>query len=329
MSLDLHGGLPEPELTPKVRQALVTLMEEVGRLRGDLERTRERLAHLERLADQDTLIPIANRRAFVRELSRVMSYVERYETPSSLVYFDVNSFKEINDTYGHAAGDEALHVVSNIFLQSIRESDVVGRLGGDEFGIILAHTDRAGAIEKAEALVESMRRAPFTWAGKRIQLEAAYGIYTFQAGEDPGRALAKADRAMYAHKQSYEGRRLSQNRRRPSRIAPGVGPPVHARARLRDDVRQELAFEPRDVVFQRQLPLFQALHLEPVVVGRSGQGRNRLVEVAMLGLQIDQLFRHFLSGRHRSPRSVCDCRHDSRKWLRPARQSPPGRAGPP
>ena len=197
-------GIPEPELTPKVRQALVTLMEEVGRLRGDLERTRERLAHLERLADQDTLIPIANRRAFVRELSRVMSYVERYETPSGLVHFDVNSFKGINDTYGHAAGDEALHVVSNIFLQSIRESDVVGRLGGDEFGIILAHTDRAGAIEKAEALVESMRRAPFTWAGKRIQLEVAYGIYTFQAGEDPGRALAEADRAMYAHKQSMK-----------------------------------------------------------------------------------------------------------------------------
>ena len=321
-------GIPEPELTPKVRQALVTLMEEVGRLRGDLERTRERLAHPERLADQDTLIPIANRRAFVRELSRVMSYVERYETPSSLVHFDVNSFKEINDTYGHAAGDEALHVVSNIFLQSIRESDVVGRLGGDEFGIILAHTDRAGAIEKAEALVESMRRAPFTWAGKRIQLEVAYGIYTFQAGEDRTSAGRGRPRDVCAQAE-HEGRRLSQNRRRPSRIAPGVGPPVHACARLRDDVRQELAFEPRDVVFQRQLPLFQALHLEPVVVGRSGQGRNRLVEVAMLGLQIDQLFRHFLSGRHRSPRSVCGCRHDSRKWLRPARQSPPGRAGPP
>ena len=80
----------------------------------------------------------------------------------------------------------------------------VGRLGGDEFGIILAHTDRAGAIGKAETLADAIRRAPFTWAGKRIPLEVAYGIYTFQADEDPGRALAEAGRAMYAQKQSMK-----------------------------------------------------------------------------------------------------------------------------
>ena len=169
-------GIPEPELTPKVRQALLTLMEDVGKLRADLERTRERLIHLERLADQDTLVPIANRRAFVRELSRVMSYTERYETPSSLIYFDVNSFKSINDTYGHAAGDQALLVVADILVNHIRESDLIGRLGGDEFGIILAHTDSAGALEKAETL----------------------------ADEDPSRALAEADRAMYVNKQNMK-----------------------------------------------------------------------------------------------------------------------------
>ena len=197
-------GIPEPELTPKVREALMTLMEEVGKLRADLDRTRSRLVHLERLADQDTLTPIANRRAFVGELSRVMSYTERYEEPSSLVYFDVNSFKDINDNSGHAAGDAALLAVADILVQKIRESDTVGRLAGDEFGIILARTDRDGAIEKAETLASAIGHLPFEWQGTPIPLEVAYGVHTFSAGGDPGKALAEADRATYVQKQNMK-----------------------------------------------------------------------------------------------------------------------------
>ncbi|MDP7549374.1 MAG: GGDEF domain-containing protein, partial [Alphaproteobacteria bacterium] len=94
-------GIPEPELTPKVRQAIMTLMQEVESLRAEVERANSRLAHMERLADQDTLVPIPNRRAFVREMSRVISYNERYNAVSSLVYIDLNDFKEINDKHGH------------------------------------------------------------------------------------------------------------------------------------------------------------------------------------------------------------------------------------
>ncbi|MDP6344948.1 MAG: GGDEF domain-containing protein, partial [Alphaproteobacteria bacterium] len=123
-------GIPEPELTPKVRQAIMTLMQEVDNLRNDLERANSRLVHLERLADQDTLVPIPNRRAFVRELSRVISYSQRYDTPASLIYFDLNNFKQINDDHGHAAGDAALLHVADTLLENLRESDAVGRLGG-------------------------------------------------------------------------------------------------------------------------------------------------------------------------------------------------------
>ena len=150
-------SIPEPELTPKVREALMTLMEEVGKLHTDLDRTRWRQVHLERLADQDTLTPIANRRSFVRELSRVMSCTERYEEPSSLIYFDVDSFKDINDNFSPAAGDAALLAVAGILVQNIRESDTVARLGSDEDGIILAHTDHDGGIEKAESLASATR----------------------------------------------------------------------------------------------------------------------------------------------------------------------------
>ena len=91
-------GLSETELSPTVRIALQTLLEEVSRLREELQRTRKRINHLERLADEDAMLPIANRRAFVRELTRLISYSERYGSPGSVLYFDLNGMKIIKPT---------------------------------------------------------------------------------------------------------------------------------------------------------------------------------------------------------------------------------------
>ena len=186
-------GIPEPELTPKVREALMALMAEVESMRR------------ERLADRDPLIPVANRRAFVRELTRTMAYSERYGHASSVVYIDLNDFKDINDTYGHTAGDEALKHVADILLKNVRESDVVGRLGGDEFGVILEKSDADAAREKAEALREAILASPMQWQDAQITVNVAFGVYTFSGPEDAGHALAAADRDMYAHKRSTKG----------------------------------------------------------------------------------------------------------------------------
>src|SRR5438045_33262 len=102
------AGVPEAEMTPRVRQALMGLLGEVDRLRRELTDARNRISFLERLADEDSLMPIANRRAFVRELSRMMAFAQRYGTPASVVYFDLDGLKAVNDEYGHAAGDAAL-----------------------------------------------------------------------------------------------------------------------------------------------------------------------------------------------------------------------------
>ena len=193
-------GIPEAEFTPKVRAAIMTLMEEVALMRRELETTQRRLSDVERLADQDALLPIANRRAFVREMSRVASYSMRYHAPASLVYFDINGFKAINDTYGHAAGDAALQSVAELLVRQVRESDIVGRLGGDEFGVILVHADEAIANTKAQSLAEAIRSNPLDWEGERLNLDVAYGVYALKPGVDIGEALAKADKAMYAHK---------------------------------------------------------------------------------------------------------------------------------
>jgi diguanylate cyclase (GGDEF)-like protein len=194
------AGIGEAELTPKLRQAIMGLLAEVDRLRRDLGEARARIGYLERLADEDPLMPVANRRAFVRELTRMMSFTQRYRGTASMVYFDINNLKQINDRLSHAAGDAALLQVARILAQNVRSSDVVGRLGGDEFGVLLVQTDEALAEQKAAQLAAAVAERPLEWQGQSIELGVSYGVYSFNGGEDAGDAIDAADRAMYAAK---------------------------------------------------------------------------------------------------------------------------------
>ena len=197
-------GVPEAELTPKVRAALDKLLAEVQTLREDLERSRRRIGYLEKLADRDPLAPVLNRRAFVRELTRMIAFAERYGVPGSVVYLDIDGMKRINDSHGHGAGDAALKHVAEALLRDVRSSDIVGRLGGDEFGIILAQADGPAAAAKAAVLAEAVERDPISWQDVTLKLRVSYGTYTFAGGEGVDEALPAADRAMYAHKQGVE-----------------------------------------------------------------------------------------------------------------------------
>jgi diguanylate cyclase (GGDEF)-like protein len=193
-------GLSEGELSPKLRQAIMGLMAEVDALRRELGEARARIGYLERLADEDPLVPVANRRAFVRELTRMMSFAERYGTSASIAYFDINNLKQINDRYSHAAGDAALQQVARTFMDNIRNTDVVGRLGGDELGVLLVQTDQPLAEQKAAQLAAAVAATPLVWQGQAIALGVSYGVYSFRGGENAGDALDAADRAMYQAK---------------------------------------------------------------------------------------------------------------------------------
>jgi len=181
---------------------LEALIAEREALRRELAEAKAQIAQLERLADEDALTPIANRRAFVRELTRMIAFTKRYGVPSSVVYFDVNGMKQINDSHGHLAGDAALRLVAKTLLDNVRSSDVVGRLGGDEFGVILAHTNEEQAKNKAEVLADAISVAPLRWGGVDIRVTAAHGVYSFAAGDDPQVAIEAADRAMYRQKRA-------------------------------------------------------------------------------------------------------------------------------
>lgn len=193
-------GIPEAELTHKVREALMTLMNEVDELRRELASVKGRLERAQQEADTDSLVPVLNRRAFVRELSRMISYSERYGTPASLVFIDLNNFKAVNDTHGHAAGDAVLEYVAQKLIENVRESDVVGRIGGDEFAVILAQASEEDALEKAEALMHLIADEPLQFGDISIPISVSPGAVAFRPGEDAASALARADEAMYAAK---------------------------------------------------------------------------------------------------------------------------------
>jgi len=200
-------GIPEDEFTPRVRDAVMNLMDEAESLRRDLEFTRARLDEMKEVADRDQLLPVLNRRAFVRELTRYISFAVRYGTPASLVYFDLDGFKQINDTFGHAAGDAVLEHFAQSLLGNVRDSDVVGRLGGDEFGIILTHATQLQAGAKATTLAQTLEDKPLSWQGRSIPIEFSFGTFELSASDSADIAIARADEAMYAHKRATNARR--------------------------------------------------------------------------------------------------------------------------
>lgn len=197
-------GIPSAEMIPKVKNAIITLMAEVDHMRGELEIAHRRIPELEKLADQDSLIEISNRRAFVREMTRMISYSDRYGINSSLIFLDMNDLKVINDTMGHKVGDKALVHIAKVMLSNLRDSDIIGRLGGDEFGIILTKANEKNAAAKAEQIIANLEKKPLIIDGKNIPLKMAYGIYPLHSGLSPDQALDHADKKMYSHKKNMK-----------------------------------------------------------------------------------------------------------------------------
>jgi len=195
-------GLSEADLTPQVQAALTTLLGEIDELRKEVKRVKARLAEAEGLADKDALTPLLNRRAFVRELGRVIAFIQRYGGPASLIYFDLDGFKAVNDRFGHAAGDQVLVTVAERLAANVRESDIVGRLGGDEFAVVLVHADIATASAKADSLASAIASEPAQVGEWLAPLKVSHGVRKIIPGMNPEQVLAAADAAMYARKRA-------------------------------------------------------------------------------------------------------------------------------
>lgn len=173
---------------------------EIRRLKSQLARATARIAELQAAAETDFLLGISNRRGFERELSRAISYIQRYGASGALIVLDVDRLKPINDTFGHAAGDQVLKAIVAVLSRQIRSSDVIGRLGGDEFALLLWNLSETDAHAKAAALEADIDRLSFAFAGNPVATGVSAGITLLDAHSEAGRALADADRAMYVRK---------------------------------------------------------------------------------------------------------------------------------
>jgi len=176
------------------------LRAEIGRLKGELAEARARIAELEQRADVDPLLDILNRRGFERELKRSLAYMKRYGAAAALVYIDLDRFKAINDQHGHAAGDRLLKAVARELTGRVRASDVVGRLGGDEFGVLMWNVSEPQAAMRARELENRIEWLSLEQGPAQPGVGASAGVVMLAAELDAAGAIDAADRAMYARK---------------------------------------------------------------------------------------------------------------------------------
>jgi diguanylate cyclase (GGDEF)-like protein len=157
---------------------------------------------LEHLAREDKLTGLYNRRHFEERLQEECVRAYRYHRPLSLLLGDIDHFKQVNDHYGHAAGDTVLREVSQTLLRHSRKSDVVARYGGEEFTILLCETGTEEALTAAERLRTAVKALTFPQPSGRVQITMSFGITSLanEQPQNPTQLLEEADKALYAAK---------------------------------------------------------------------------------------------------------------------------------
>ncbi|MES9993831.1 MAG: GGDEF domain-containing protein [Candidatus Thiodiazotropha sp.] len=161
----------------------------------------------ERMARTDILTGLYNRRAFYETAPIFLGNAKRHKHPVAIVMMDIDNFKQINDTLGHSAGDIVLEEVAAILKNSVRESDIVGRMGGEEFAFLLSETDLDSAFQTIERLREDIQAIDFSKYDLDIRITSSFGIVSCEEHrESIDELLKKADASL------YEAKNLGKNR---------------------------------------------------------------------------------------------------------------------
>ncbi len=199
----------------------------------DISERKELAQRLEYLIDHDFLTGLANRRRFEQELSREAERVARYGAPGAVLVIDLDNFKDVNDAFGHKAGDDLLKGVAGAVRHRIRQTDLLARIGGDEFGVLLPQADADQAQVAADGIVKALGRHVAVLGDQSIRVTASVGLAMFD-GLSATEILACADLAMYEAKQAGRNRFALYN--------PGRGrrEPVSARLAEAENLRTAL-----------------------------------------------------------------------------------------
>ena len=167
----------------------------------DVTERRRTLDELQHLADHDPLTGLLNRRRLEGELAQQVHLAERYGHRACLVLHDLDDFKSTNDSFGHAVGDLLLQSIGEVLRSRVRRSDLVARIGGDEFAILLPQASREQARRVAQGIARAIRERVLITGGHELKTTASLGIATIEPGDLPTNVLLRADQALYDVKQ--------------------------------------------------------------------------------------------------------------------------------
>lgn len=159
-----------------------------------------RIQHLESLSTTDELTGLLNRRGFTDGLNRALQAARRYDEEGVLTFIDLDGFKAINDTHGHEAGDLILRRVSELLLGNVRKTDLVARIGGDEFAVLFVHAVKQVGRKRAEILRQILNASTLSYNGAMVPVRASLGCADYSCWSQPDEIMRKADRAMYREK---------------------------------------------------------------------------------------------------------------------------------
>ncbi len=180
--------------------------EEIEKLKAKIRSLEQKVKKLSKEVKTDFLTNIANKKALQEELTKQESAFKRYGINYSIVFFDIDHFKNINDTYGHDAGDVILKSLGLLFRRYAREVDTIGRFGGEEFVAILPNTDKDGAYRFAEKLREIISKTKFLYKKTRIKVTVSAGVASRNEVNSKEELLKKADERLYLAKKSGRNR---------------------------------------------------------------------------------------------------------------------------
>lgn len=180
----------------------IALIELFGQLIGASIGNIKLFERIQRQATTDGLTGFVNHKTFYEILEKELWRSRRYGGRISLVMVDIDNLKDINDTYGHRAGDKVIREISRRIKQCIRQIDTAARYGGDEFAIILPNTSLRDAVVVAERMVDIVASSPTTWQKEQIQLSISVGLGQYDADINPEDMTSRSDEALYTAKQA-------------------------------------------------------------------------------------------------------------------------------
>jgi diguanylate cyclase (GGDEF)-like protein len=180
--------------------------EEVKKLKTKVKLLESQIEKLSKEVKTDFLTNISNKKAIMEELNKQESSHKRYNTIYSIVFFDIDHFKNINDTYGHDAGDVILKSLGLLFRRYARDVDMIGRFGGEEFVAILPNTDKIGAYKFAEKLRSIIEKTKFMYKKTRIKVTVSGGVASREETSSMDETLKLADNRLYTAKKSGRNR---------------------------------------------------------------------------------------------------------------------------